>query len=85
MENALYGLRVGLEFSEVSSSRAAAVFGPKLVLLPYCNCTQQIQSPLATSRLAEPLSTLLMADSDRLTNDHTSVQTVSASDGECEH
>jgi hypothetical protein len=70
VETALHRLRVGLVFSEVSGS---AVFGPKLVLSPYCNCTQQLRFPLATSRLAEPLITLLMADSDRLINDHTSV------------
>jgi hypothetical protein len=85
METALHRLRVGLKFSEVSGSRAAAVFGPKLVLSPYCNCTQQLRFPLATSRLAEPLITLLIADSDRLIHDHTSVQTVTAYDSECEH
>lgn len=72
VETALHRLRVGSDFSEVSGSRAAAVFGPKLVLSPYYNCTQQLRLPLATSRLAEPLTALLMAESDRLINDHTS-------------
>lgn len=45
VETALDGLRVSIEFSEVSSSQAAAVFGPKLVLSPYCDCTQQLLFP----------------------------------------
>lgn len=61
MKTAVDGLRVSIEFSEVSSSQAAAVIGPKLVQSPYCDCTQQLSFPLAASGLTEPLMTLLMA------------------------
>lgn len=83
VETALHGLRVGLEFSEVSVLEQR----PSSVRSLFCHpiVTARIRFPLATSRLLEPLIALLMADLDRLISDHTSIQSVTAFDCECEH